>query len=82
MSLALEVGRLVEIALQRSPGRLLRVGVVVGDEAGVEPANLAFCLEAVLASPPFGGARPVLRRAPGDELRLEYVEVDDGRPDH
>ncbi len=81
MSLALEVGRLVELELRRTPGRLLRVGVVVGREAGVEPENLAFCLEAVLAHPPFGGARPVLRQVPGDELRLDYLEVDDGRAD-
>lgn len=82
LSLALEVGRLVERELRRAPGRLLRVGVVVGREAGVEPDNLAFCLEAVLAQPPFGGARPVLREVPGDELRLEYLEVDDGGADH
>ncbi len=56
MSLALEVARLVERELAAHPGRLLRVGVEVGDGAGVEPANLAFCLEAVLAPPPFGGA--------------------------
>lgn len=82
MSLALEVGRLVEDQLRRYPGRLLTVGVEVGDEAGVEPASLEFCLGAVLAHPPFSGARPVLTRVPGDVLRLDFLEVDDGRPDH
>jgi Zn finger protein HypA/HybF involved in hydrogenase expression len=82
MSLALEVGRLLEEHLDRTPGRLLSVGVEVGDDAGVEPENLAFCLEAVLAHPPFSGAPAVLQRVPGDSVRLSYLEVDDGRPDN
>lgn len=81
LSLALEVGRLVEERLRTTPGRLVGLGVVVGDDAGVEPDNLQFCLEAVLAQPPFGGARAVLRRVPGDELRLDYLEIDDGGAD-
>jgi Zn finger protein HypA/HybF involved in hydrogenase expression len=81
MSIALEVGRLVEQEMERHPGRLLSVGVLLGEDAGFEPESLSFCLEAVLAHPPFDGARPVLTRVPGDALRLEYLEVDDGRPD-
>jgi Zn finger protein HypA/HybF involved in hydrogenase expression len=81
LSIAFEVGRLVELELERHRGRLLSVGVMVGDDSGLEPDSLAFCLEAVLAHPPFDGARPVLNRVPGDALRLEYLEVDDGRPD-
>ncbi len=82
MSVALEVGRLLEVELARHPGRLLSVGVMLGDDAGFEPESLSFCLEAVLAHPPFGGARAVLTRVPGDALRLEYLEIDDDRPDH
>lgn len=81
LSIAFEVARLVEEQMATHPGRLLRVGVTVGDEAGVEPDNLAFCLEAVLAHPPFAGAVAVLERVPGDALRLNFLEVDDGRPD-
>jgi hypothetical protein len=55
---------------------------MVGDDAGFEPESLSFCLEAVLAHPPFDGAKPVLNRVPGDALRLEYLEIDDDRPDH
>ena len=82
MSLALDVGRMVEKELERHPGRLVTVGVAVGDNAGVEPSSLEFCLAAVLAHPPFAGARAVLTKVPGDALRLDYLEVDDGRPDH
>lgn len=80
MSIALEVCRMAEERLEDSrPESLVAVGVEVGDDAGVEPENLSFCLEALLASPPFQGAKPVILRQPGDVLRLAYLEVDDGR---
>ena len=60
---------------------LIAVGVVLGHDAGLEPDNLRFCLETLLAAPPFAGARPVITRLPGDALRLAYLEIDDGRPD-
>jgi Zn finger protein HypA/HybF involved in hydrogenase expression len=82
MSIALEVGRLAEEHIGGdAASRVVAVGVEVGDDAGVEPENLAFCLEAVLATPPFRGARPCIIRRSGDALRLAYLEVDDGRPD-
>jgi Zn finger protein HypA/HybF involved in hydrogenase expression len=82
MSIAMEVCRMAEDRLGRDslPG-LVAVALDVGDEAGVEPENLAFCLEALLAEPPFRGAKPLITRRPGDVLRVSYLEVDDGRPD-
>jgi Zn finger protein HypA/HybF involved in hydrogenase expression len=59
-------------------GQLTAVGVEVGQEAGIEPANLEFCLESLLGVPPFAGAHPVITRVPGDVLRLAYLELDDG----
>jgi len=61
-------------------GQLVSVGLEVGDQAGLEPDNLSFCLEALLAQPPFAGAMPVITRVRGDVLRLSYLEVDDGGP--
>jgi len=81
MSIALEIGRIAEEHAGRAVGDVVTVGVEVGDGAGVEPENLAFCLEAVLATPPFRRARPVIERRAGDGLRLLYLEVDDERPD-
>jgi Zn finger protein HypA/HybF involved in hydrogenase expression len=81
MSMALEIGRIAEEKLgERSP-QLVTVAVDVGDDAGVEPANLEFCLEAVFATPPFTGARPAILRCAGDVLRVAYLEIDDGCPD-
>lgn len=81
MSLALEIGRIAELEAGGSAGNVITVAVEIGDEAGVEPENLTFCLEAVLATPPFRRARPVITRCPGDTLRVSYLEVDDERPD-
>lgn len=82
MSIALEVGRLAAERIgSASAHQIVGVGVEVGDQAGVEIENLAFCLEAVLATPPFRAARPIIERRSGDVLRLAYLEVDDGRPD-
>lgn len=82
MSVAMEICRMAEARLtpEQVP-QLVELGVEVGDDSGLEPANLQFCLEAVFLHPPFTGAKPVVRRTCGDALRLEYLEIDDGRPD-
>jgi Zn finger protein HypA/HybF involved in hydrogenase expression len=82
MSVAVEVCRLAEERL--SPAelpQLVTVGLDVGDDAGLEPDSLLFCLEALLAAPPFRGARPAMTRCAGDVLRVTYLELDDDRQD-
>jgi Zn finger protein HypA/HybF involved in hydrogenase expression len=82
MSVALDICRIAEErAGEEGAGRVVAVGVEVGDDAGVEISSLAFCLEALLTQPPFRKARPVIDRLPGDVLRVAYLEVDDGRTD-
>ena len=82
LSVALEVCRMAEERLGRDAlPRVVAVGVEVGDDAGIEADNLAFCLEALLSAPPFQRAAPRVTRLPGDVLRLAYLEVDDERPD-
>jgi Zn finger protein HypA/HybF involved in hydrogenase expression len=83
LSIALEVCRMAEERLDPDELPLLvSVGLEVGHDAGLEPDNLKFCLETLLAAPPFTGARPVITRLPGDALRLTYLEIDDGHPDN
>ena len=80
LSVAMEVCRLTEQQVGRRRLReVVAVGVDVGDEAGLEIANLGFCLDALLSQPPFAHARPEIHRAKGDTLRLSYVVVDDDR---
>ena len=83
LGLALEVCRLAADAVYPAdPAQVVAVAVVLGDEAGVEPSNFEFCLEALLGQPPFGRATASIMRVPGDEFRLDYVEVEDaGSPD-
>ena len=77
MSIALEVCRLAGERLGADAPKLVALGVTVGDDAGVEPENLTFCLEALLGEPPFRGASPRVMREPGDALHLSYLEVVD-----
>lgn len=82
LSVALEVCRMTEERTGEAGAAAVRiVGLEVGDDAGVEIANLQFCLEALLTEPPFAGAVPLILRRSGDVLRLAFLEVDDGRSD-
>lgn len=82
MSLALEVCRIAEgqVGLDRLP-LVTEVGLLVGTDAGIEIENFRFCLEALLTAPPFVNAKPALERCSGDDLRVTYLEVDDGSPE-
>ena len=80
MSIALEVCRIAEE--RAGDARIVTVGVEVGDGAGVELSSLEFCLESLLAQPPFAGAKPDITRVAGDVLRVSYLDVDDGRSDN
>ena len=83
MSLALEVCSIAERHVSREQlEQIVEVGIEVGDDAGIEADNLEFWLDTLLANPPFGAARPVIKRVGGDVLRVSYLEVDDGRPDN
>jgi Zn finger protein HypA/HybF involved in hydrogenase expression len=81
MSIAMEVCRIAEerVGLE-ALSRVREIGLIVGGHSGVEPESLRFCLEALLEREPFTGARPVLELVSGDELRVSYLEVDDGDP--
>ncbi|MFN8579463.1 MAG: hydrogenase/urease maturation nickel metallochaperone HypA [Gemmatimonadaceae bacterium] len=82
LSVALEVCRMAEERLGVAAPQLRAVGLEVGDASGLEADNLVFCLDALLAQPPFGHAHSAVRRLPGDDLRLEYLEIEDDRQDH
>lgn len=83
MGVAMEICRLAERHAGAERTRLLsRVAVIVGDDAGIEPSSLEFCLGALLSQPPFAGAAVEINRVNGDTLRLEYLEIDDERASH
>ena len=83
LSVAMEVCRMAEERLlpEERP-RLRTVEVLVGTDAGLEPDNLRFCLEALLGAPPFGRAAPALTLVAGRDLALARLLVDhDGTDD-
>jgi Zn finger protein HypA/HybF involved in hydrogenase expression len=82
LSMALEVCRIAELNAQPHAAAAVRsVSVEIGTDAGIEPDNFRFCLEALLQAPPFTGARLELVPCGGADLRVSHLEVDDGRPD-
>ena len=82
LSLALETCRIAELRAEPRPASAVRtVAVEVGADSGIEVENFRFCLEALLGHPPFAGARLELLPGSGDDLRVTYLEVDDGSPD-
>jgi len=82
MSLACELCRIAEAHLPPEPVSVRSIGVEVGRGMGIEVSNFQFCLEALLQEPPFSGAALNLVIRPGSDLRLSYLEVDDGRSTH
>lgn len=81
LSLALEVCRIAERAVGTALlPRVREVELELGADADVEVDHLTFCLEALLSSRPFTRATPRIVRAPGDDLRVLSLEVDDDDP--
>ena len=79
LSIAYDICRITEEHVGADDlGLVLEVGVEVGARAGIEIDTLEFCLQALLAVPPFGRGVPKVTRLDGDELRVTYVEVEDG----
>ncbi len=81
LSVAMEICRIAEerVGTATAP-RIRRVAVCVGQDSGLEPSSLEFCLQALLSEPPFAGAGVELVPAPGSVLRVDYLEVDDDGP--
>lgn len=83
LSIALEICRVIE---ERLPPlqlqQLVELGLDVGEDTTIEVANLEFCLDTLLAHPPFAGATVVIARRHGGDTRVSYLEIDDERPTH
>lgn len=83
LSVALEICRVIEerlLPLQLP--QLVELGLEVGERSNLELPNLTFCLDTLLAHPPFAGATVVITRGDGDDMRVSYMEIDDERPTH
>lgn len=80
LSVALEICRVLEGQLTETQlPQLVTIGLDVGEAYELELANLTFCLDTLLAQPPFAGAAVAVSRVPGADLRVGYLEIDDER---
>lgn len=82
LSLANAVCDIVEREVRRGRSAdalalVTRVVVDVGHDANVEPANLQFCLDALLSTPPFARGYAQLDFVSGDDLRVNWFELDE-----
>ena len=78
MGIASSVLDAANVEAARRPGsRVMKVGVRIGDWAGVDPESLRFCFDALVA----GGSPPLpaldIDFRPGNELDLVYVELEE-----
>lgn len=84
MAIACSILEAVEQEVRRYPGhRPVKVGLRVGEFAGVDPESLRFCFEAITKS---DGLAPLVLECEwceaaegrrGDELDLAFVELED-----
>ncbi|MBY0491801.1 MAG: hydrogenase maturation nickel metallochaperone HypA [Gemmatimonadaceae bacterium] len=80
LSLALEIARVLETTIPAPQlPQIITVNLEVGEDAGIEMANLQFCLDALLGQPPFAGATVTVTSVAGGNLRVGYLELDDER---
>jgi hydrogenase nickel incorporation protein HypA/HybF len=62
----------------RYPGyRAAKVGVRIGQFAGVDGESLRFCFEAIVKGSPFAALELAVEAGTGDELDLSAVEFED-----
>jgi hydrogenase nickel incorporation protein HypA/HybF len=61
----------------RGLGRPTKVGVRIGEMAGIDPESLAFCFEALVKGTDLEPLELVIERGRADELVFAFLEVDD-----
>jgi len=79
MGIACSVLDAVHTELSKHPGqRALRVGLRIGEFAGVDPDSLRFCFEAIVkSSEPAPLELEIEWSRGGDELQIAYLDMDE-----
>ena len=65
----------VETAAQK-PARAVKVGVRIGEMAGVDPESLAFCFEALVKGTDLEPLELKIERGSADDLEFCYLELE------
>jgi len=64
-----------EVAAQK-PARAIKVGVRIGEMAGIDPGSLAFCFEALVKGTDLEPLALEIERGSADELEFCYLELE------
>jgi len=63
-------------ALTRKPARPVKVGVRIGEMAGIDPDSLAFCFEALVQGTELEPLELEIEPGSADELEFCYLELE------
>ena len=78
MGIASSILEAVEKDMLRYPGhRAAKVGVRIGDFAGVDGESLRFCFDVIVKGTPAEPLELTIEASAGDELDLSWIEIDD-----
>jgi hydrogenase nickel incorporation protein HypA/HybF len=78
MGIAYSVLTAVDQELQRYPGRrAAKVGVRIGEFAGVDTESLRFCFDVIVKSSDLAPLELDVECRSGDELDLAYLELEE-----
>jgi len=64
-----------EVTAQK-PARAIKVGVRIGEMAGIDPGSLAFCFEALVKGTDLEPLALEIERGSADELEFCYLELE------
>ena len=64
-----------EVAAQK-PARAIKVGVRIGEMAGIDPESLAFCFDALVKGTDVEPLELEIERGSADELEFCYLELE------
>jgi hydrogenase nickel incorporation protein HypA/HybF len=66
---------------RRPPARLTKIGLRIGEFAGIDDSSLRFCFEVLIRDTEFRGAALGIEHGSLDELDLSYLEMEEDDPD-
>ncbi|MGE5644864.1 MAG: hydrogenase maturation nickel metallochaperone HypA [Acidobacteriota bacterium] len=78
MGIASSVIEAVQAEMTRRPGaRVSKVGMRIGEFAGVDRDSLSFCFEALVKDTDLESAVLAIEEGSSDELNLAYLELEE-----
>ena len=71
------VGAVRAEAARHAGARVARVGLRIGELAGVDRESLSFCFEVLVEGTDLGGAALAIESTPRDELEIAWLELEE-----